>query len=567
MPILFDQGVTCRSWLPEADRVIHGFAREQSQTPRHATLVGGHRRQQSFPSHAEASLKDLGPVVKFACSLAFAVLAVGCADDRISPVAPEYDGVAAVGATASAAAGGQYVVLGKGNKLPAQFEDDIAAAGGEVLYSVPQIGVALVRSSSPDFATQASGIKGLDAVTADIVVQMAPTGPHQGVPEITDEGAAAFHDPGAELADPPFTDIADRFFDLQWAMDALDWTEAVEISSVRGDGVRVAILDSGILSTHNEFLSNLNVGLSTSFVPGEDFDNPAGFHGTHVSGIVAAAQNNVGTIGVAPEVDLVSVKVLSATTGGGSFAGIAAGIVYAADIEADVVNMSIGATLDHSGNIYDSECNVVDQASAAAIAATTNALKRAAQYASQNGVLLIASSGNCGTDGDTDADRIHLPSDIPHILSISATGPVGWALDPDTNLDRIASFSNYGRTVIDFAAPGGDFALPGNDVCQVLTGPTDIPLVQFCWVLDLVFSASNASPFTYSWTAGTSMAAPAATGVAALIISKNGGSMKPAHVEAAMRQAVNFDDGGPAGSTGKTAEFGHGHLSALEALR
>lgn len=507
---------------------------------------------------------DLGSMRTLACSLALVVVAAGCSDDRTSPVAPGDGDVASVGSTASVVAGDQYVVLGEDNELPKGFEADIAAAGGEILYSVPQIGVALVRSTSPDFAGRASGIAGLTSVADDIVAQMTPT--RRDVPELTDEGGS-LQNPGAELADPPFTDIADRFFDLQWAMDAIDWTDAVEISDVRGQGVRVAILDSGILSTHNEFASNLNTALSTSFVPGEDYDDPAGFHGTHVSGIVAAAQNGIGTIGVAPEVDLVSVKVLGGLTGSGSFTGIAAAMVYAADIGADVVNMSIGATLDHSGAVYNADCVVVGQAPASSVAATINALKRAAQYARQNGVLLVASSGNCGDNGDEDADRVHLPSDIPQILSISATAPVGWALDPDTNLDRLASYSNYGRSVLDFAAPGGDFVLPGNDVCQVLTGPADIPLNQLCWVLDLVFSASNSSPFTYSWTAGTSMAAPAATGIAALIISKNGGDMKPSHVEAAMRQAVNFDDGGPAGSSGKTAEFGNGHLSALEALK
>ncbi|MGI9038779.1 MAG: S8 family serine peptidase, partial [Gemmatimonadota bacterium] len=87
------------------------------------------------------------------------------------------------------------------------------------------------------------------------------------------------------------------------------------------------------------------------------------------------------------------------------------------------------------------------------------------------------------------------------------------------------------------------------------------------WVLDLVFSTSNSSPFSYAWTAGTSMASPAVAGVAALIVSKNGGQMSPARVEAALRKAVNFDDGGAEGQNGRTAFFGRGQVSALEALR
>lgn len=490
------------------------------------------------------------------------IVLAGCSDDRAIPVAPGLDdGLARTGLSTAGADGNTYVVLGKGNKLPRGFEAKIAAAGGEIVYTVPQIGVALVRSGAADFAARAARIEGLDSVTSDIVVQMAPVS--SDAPEVTDEAGPPAT---AELADPPFTDDDDRFFDLQWSMDALDWTDMVEISDVRGQGARVAVLDSGILSTHNEFQSNLNTALSTSFVPGEAYDNPPGFHGTHVSGIVAAANNGIGTIGVAPEVDLVSVKVLSAITGSGSFAGIAAGIVYAADIGADVVNMSIGATLDHDGTVYDPVCNVVGQAAARDVSATINFLKRAAQYADRQGVLLIASSGNCGTHGDRDKNRVHLPSDIPQILSIAATGPVGWALDPDTNLDRLASYSNFGSSVIDFAAPGGDFVLPGNDLCTILTGPADIPITVPCWVFDLVMSASNSSPFGYAWTAGTSMASPAATGVAALIVSKNGGSMSPARVVAAMQKAVNSDDGGD-DRRGQTPAFGRGQLSALEAMR
>lgn len=497
-----------------------------------------------------------------ACILGLTMAIAGCGDGASQLVAPDrtHEGPTLTPESVSASmaeADHELVVLGSSNGLPDRFPDDVAAAGGEVVLWIPQIGAAVVRSSDPGFGATVRGMGGVAAVSPNIVVQMVPD--RAAAPEVTD-------DVGAELADPPATDIADRFFDLQWSMDALDWTDAVEISAVRGQGARVAILDSGIRSTHNEFAANLNTALSTSFVPGETFDSPAGFHGTHVSGIVAAAQNGLGTIGVAPEVDLVSVKVLGGLSGSGSFAGIAAGLAYAADIGADVVNMSLGSTLDRSGTVYDRNCNPVGRASATAVANVINLMTRAAQYAHQNGVTIIASAGNCGTDGDADRDRVHLPSDVPHVLTISATGPVGWALDPDTNLDRLASYSNHGRSTIDFAAPGGDAALPGNAVCQILTGPAHLPVTHFCWVFDLVMSASSSSDFGYAWTAGTSMAAPAATGVAALIVSRNGGSMHPDQLHAAMRNAVNFDDGGVAGA-GRTAGFGMGHLSALEALK
>ena len=95
---------------------------------------------------------------------------------------------------------------------------------------------------------------------------------------------------------------------------------------------------------------------------------------------------------------------------------------------------------------------------------------------------------------------------MPGVLAISATAPIGWALAPTmTSYDNLASYSNYGQSVIAFAAPGGDSAYPGNENCT-LAG-----LVRPCWVFDLVcaaggYSISGGQVFaSYSWSAGTSM--------------------------------------------------------------
>ncbi|HEX6928158.1 MAG TPA: S8 family serine peptidase, partial [Gammaproteobacteria bacterium] len=87
-----------------------------------------------------------------------------------------------------------------------------------------------------------------------------------------------------------------------------------------------------------------------------------------------------------------------------------------------------------------------------------------------------------------------------------------------------------GKTGIDFSAPGGDTAYPGNELC-VVGG-----ILHFCFVFDLVFSTS--SDGAYFWSGGTSMAAPHVSGVAALIIGKNGGSMAPADVVAELKRTA-----------------------------
>jgi subtilisin family serine protease len=325
---------------------------------------------------------------------------------------------------------------------------------------------------------------------------------------------------------------------LQWGHDAVDAPEAWN-AGYRGAGARVAVLDTGFDTDHVDLVPNINFDLSANFVPDESltYALPDPFsHGSHTAGTIAAADNAFGTIGVAPEAELVLVKVLG-DEGSGTFEAVIAGIVHAANVDADVINMSLGATLVKHGYLDDN--GTPDDPSddvwvtAREVAALKNALGRATTYAYQQGTTVIASAGNEAMDGDHTADVFHLPSDAPHVNSISATAPIGWATDPgNIFLDNPASYTNFGQSVIDFAAPGGDFVYPGNEDCTIagVTRP--------CWVFDLVFSTgSDLDPNVarYFWGAGTSMAAPHASGVAAIIIGMHGGSAASAveRVEAA----------------------------------
>ena len=432
-----------------------------------------------------------------------------------------------------------WLLQANGNSLPPGIAAKVQAAGGTLTDTIPQVGIAVASSTSSTFQADAAKIAGLRSVTPNLTIDWLE-------PEFTY---------------PPTSGDDDIRFDLQWGHIAVDSVGAWN-AGYRGDAAKIAVLDTGFNLTHTDLAPNI-VG-STNMTPqgpanGQWALNPSGFsHGTHVAGIAAAPDNAIGTIGIAPQADLLLVKVLE-DTGSGSFDDVIEGIVYAADQDADVINMSLGGTLLRRG---EPDLPPPDAYTAKDAAELANAIGSATTYAFQQGTTVIASAGNAASDADHTADLLHLPSDAPHVSSIAATAPIGWALGPgdpywDGSFDHPASYTNFGQSVIDFAAPGGDAAYPGNENC-LLGG-----LVRPCWVFDLVFAPGTGGPGVngFFWAGGTSMAAPHATAVAAIIIGKNGGSMNPAQVVAAMRASA--DD---IGKPGNDDFSGAGRVNAANAV-
>jgi subtilisin family serine protease len=192
----------------------------------------------------------------------------------------------------------------------------------------------------------------------------------------------------------------------------IDLVRAREAWSVtRGAGVRVAVLDTGIDSGHPD---HGHLALLQSFVPNESVEDTVSGHGTHTSGTVGAEDNNIGVVGVAPEVHLMIGKVLS-NAGSGSFSWIIAGIDWAVQNNANVISMSLGGTTGSS------------------------ALEAAINNATAADVLVVAAAGN---DGNS---QPHYPAYYNNALAVGAV---------DQNKQR-ASFSCFGSWV-DIAAPGVD---------------------------------------------------------------------------------------------------------------
>jgi subtilisin family serine protease len=243
--------------------------------------------------------------------------------------------------------------------------------------------------------------------------------------------------------------------------------------------VVVAVIDTGIDFNHPDLAANIwtnpNPGAygyandlhGWNFYAGTNSPQDDNFHGTHVSGTIGAVGNNgIGVAGTTWKVKIVPLKFLD-DTGSGFTSDAVNAIYYATAIHANIMSNSWG------GSGY------------------SQALKDAIDSANAAGILFVAAAGNDGTDTDTNPTY---PADFTssNIISVAATD--------DT--DHLASFSNYGTSTVELAAPG---------VGVLSTFPTVATAAMI----------SEGLPTNYGQISGTSMATPHVSGVAALALAQN----------------------------------------------
>lgn len=419
------------------------------------------------------------------------------------------------------------IVITKSETLPQGFEEQLSAYG-EIVSIIPEIGQVVIKPKDSKSVANLYKLSQVLAVVPDLNFKWIEP------------------DKFITVANPPSIGNDETYFKYQWGMDAINAPEAWE-AGYTGEKARVFILDNGIDADHPDLSTNLKAYLCKSFVPDEGYivkDKLKFNHGTHVAGIVAAADNGLGVIGVAPNAEIVAVKVLTEAEGSGAFSWINAGIVYAADNGADVINMSLGATFARNG--FYLENGILHKIPAVYIQNLILAQQRAVNYAFRNGAVIVTSAGNEGSNYDGNAFIFKIPAELQNVIAVSATAPDYWYGDLKggiiPNLDVPSSYIDYGKSLVDLAAPGGDFDY------------YELPE----WYQDMVLSSV---PGGWSWAAGTSMASPHVAGVAALIIGKNNGQMDPGEVMKQLLKTADKIDG-----NGMSAYFGNGRVNAYRAV-
>lgn len=341
--------------------------------------------------------------------------------------------------------------------------------------------------------------------------------------------------------DPQFTtDSADT--GRQWWLAKTKILDAWE-SSKGGKGVTVAVVDTGVDGKHEDlsagqvgggYLSycqasggtgNCLVHISATVAAGENTDDNG--HGTIVAGIIGATpDNSKGIAGINWNVRLMPIKVLD-SSGSGVSSDVAAGIVWAADNGAQIINLSLGGT--------SIEGNAV--------------LNQAITYAYNKSVLVVAAAGN-------DAALIGSDLDIAPVYPVCNDGQnnmvLGVAAVDDG--DKKALFSNYGRGCIDISAPGTAYFNTSDDQKGLISTYYD--------------PKQPTKNNLYVFASGTSIAAPIVSGIAALVKAKHpdlsGISLRDRLI--ASSDSIDGVNIGACHDKSCTGKLGSGRINASKAL-
>jgi subtilisin family serine protease len=458
------------------------------------------------------------------------------------------------------------------------------AARGTVLDVMPAINAIEIMTSNVDALRATPGVKvvepsfefTLETTQGDGIIPFNNVVPQNGAPVGIDQSSAPFFASG-----------------IQWDKRAIRVNEVWSTTN-GGQGALACVIDSGIDPDHQETLGK--IAAATTFVPNSPVLRDSSGHGTHVGSTITS--NGRVTASVAPNARLMNAKVFAAT-GGTPVARVVNAITWCADNGAHVINMSLGGiryySASNGGNDFINYGNAV-------------------QYARNAGVVVVASAGNSNIQLQPLVGRtLVLPAQVPGTVVVGATGPLSrvglWPVNGvNTTLplsvlatpvkwdpfmadqvwqgpDGKAFYSNFGPLVTVFA-PGGRGGVPAAFPNRIMTdaggtrreqvGSTYDNIIAACsrWANYTGWqnvngniggsatcrTATSAQTARYAVLAGTSMAAPQVSGLAAILYAELGGERTAANrakVEQCLRAT---DDIGPAST------FGGGRVNAVKAV-
>jgi subtilisin family serine protease len=462
-----------------------------------------------------------------------------------------------------------YVILYSNSAVPAGTQSSIAAAGGKLVASYDQIGVAIARSDRSTFQATVQKNSGVEGVaSADKFAVKLP------------DAAETAGDSGPAAGSAPVADT-DTLTGLQWDMRQIHTPEAHAISG-GSPSVIVGDIDTGLDYTHPDLAANVDGArsancLSGAPVAGSVAANDDNGHGTHTAGTIAAAANGIGIVGVAPNVKIAGIKAGNAD---GFFfpEAVICSFMWAGSHGISVTNNSYFADPWYFNCRQDPEQRAI-----------LTAEQRAIKYAQKNGVLVVAAEGNFADDlahptqdvqspddstpvtRPVDNSCIVVPTELAGVVGVTANGNRGFK----------SFYSSYGVGSADVIAPGGDSVL--QVTAQAVNGRvlSTFPASLISTCLRPVIDASGA---TYCYLQGTSMASPHAAGVAALIKSQHP-KMTQGALAAALRSTADpiscpadvsmyadfpsVNNGAPqvcTGGAGYNSFNGHGQVNALTAV-